>query len=65
MCHILWHASQQAEKEGKQKEAWEYAVKSVGEWEAYLEKHPEDPGGIARSFLEKINEKRLQLEQKI
>ena len=25
----------------------------------------EDPGGIARSFLEKINEKRLQLEQKI
>jgi hypothetical protein len=61
----LWHASQQAEKEGKQKEAWEYAVKSVGEWGAYLEKHPEDPGGIARSFLEKINEKRLQLEQKI
>jgi hypothetical protein len=25
----------------------------------------EAPGGIARSFLEKINEKRLQLEQKI
>jgi hypothetical protein len=25
----------------------------------------EDPGGITRSFLEKINEKRLQLEQKI
>jgi hypothetical protein len=25
----------------------------------------EDPGGIARSFLEKTNEKRLQLEQKI
>jgi len=65
VCHILWHASLQAEKDGKQKEAWEYAVKSVDEWEAYLEKHPEDPGGIARSFLEKINEKRLQLEQKI
>ena len=65
VCHILWHASLQAEKDGKQKEAWEYAVRSVDEWEAYLEKHPEDPGGIARSFLEKINEKRLQLEQKI
>ena len=65
VCHILWHASQQAEKDGKLKEAWEYTVKSVDEWEVYLEKHPEDPGGIARSFLEKINKKRLQFEQKI
>jgi len=65
VCHILWRASLQAEEDGKLKEAWEYATKSGGEWETYLEKYPEDPGGIARSFLEKINEKRLQLEQKI
>ena len=65
VCHILWYASQQAEKDGKLKEAWEYTVKSVDEWEVYLEKHPGDPGGIARSFLEKINKKRLQFEQKI
>ena len=52
-------------KRCKLKEAWEYTVKSVDEWEVYLEKHPEDPGGIARSFLEKINKKRLQFEQKI
>jgi hypothetical protein len=65
VCHILWRACLQAEKDGKLKEAWEYAIKSVKEWEAYLEKHPDDPEGIARSFLEKINEKRLQLEQKV
>ena len=65
VCHILWRASLQAEKNGKLKEALEYAIKSIKEWNTYLEKYPEDPGGIAGSFLEEINEKRLQLEQKI
>ncbi|MCP4253672.1 MAG: hypothetical protein GY775_09730 [Candidatus Scalindua sp.] len=63
VCHILWHASLQAEKDGKQKEACEYATESIKEWNAYLERHPDDPGGIAGSFLEKINEKMLELEQ--
>ena len=63
VCHILWHASLQAEKDGKQKEAYEYAAESIKEWNAYLERHPDDPGGIAGSFLEKINEKMLELEQ--
>jgi len=63
VCHILWHASLQAEKYGKQKEAYEYAAESIKEWNAYLERHPDDPGGIAGSFLEKINEKMLELEQ--
>ena len=65
VCHILWHASLQAEKDGKQKEAYEYAAESIKEWNAYLERHPDDPGGIAGSFLEKINEKMLELEQKV
>ncbi|ODS32824.1 MAG: hypothetical protein SCARUB_02030 [Candidatus Scalindua rubra] len=65
VCHILWRASLQAEKNGKLKEALEYAIKSIEEWDAYLERHPDDPEGIARSFLEKINEKKLQLEQKV
>jgi len=65
VCHILWHASLQAEKDGKQKEAYEYATESIKEWNAYLERHPDDPGGIAGSFLEKINEKMLELEQEI
>ncbi len=59
----MWHASLQAEKDGKQKEAFTYATESIKEWNAYLGRHPDDPGGIARSFLEKINEKILQLEQ--
>ena len=63
VCHILWHASLQAEKDGKQKKAYEYATESIKEWNAYLERHPDDPGGIAGSFLEKINEKMLELEQ--
>jgi len=65
VCHILWHASLQAQKDGKQKEAYEYATESIKEWNAYLERHPDDPGGIAGSFLEKINEKMLELEQKV
>jgi len=65
VCHILWHASLQAEKDGKQKKAYEYATESIKEWNAYLERHPDDPGGIAGSFLEKINEKMLELEQKV
>ena len=63
VCHILWHASLQAEEDGKRKEAYEYAAESIKEWNAYLERHPDDPGGIAGSFLEKINEKMLELEQ--
>ncbi len=63
VCHILWHASLQAEKDGKRKEAYEYATESIKEWNAYLERHPDDPGGIAGSFLEKINEKMLELER--
>ncbi len=59
----MWHASLQAEKDGKQKEAYEYATESIKEWNVYLERHPDDPGGIAGSFLEKINEKMLELEQ--
>mgnify|MGYP003965594571 FL=1 len=65
VCHILWHASLQAEKDGKQEEAYEYATESIKEWNAYLKRHPDDPGGIARDFLEKINEKMLELEQKV
>ena len=65
VCHILWGASLQAEKNGKLKDALEYADESIEEWDVYLQKHPEDPGGIARSFIGKINEKRLQLEQKL
>ncbi|MBC8549793.1 MAG: hypothetical protein H8D23_09080 [Candidatus Brocadiales bacterium] len=63
VCHILWHASLQAEKDGKRKEACEYATESLKEWNAYMERHPDDPGGIAGNFLEKINEKMLELEQ--
>ncbi len=59
----MWHASLQAEKDGKRKEACKYATESIKEWNAYLERHPDDPGGIARSFLEKVNEKMLELEQ--
>ena len=40
-----------------------YAAESIKEWNAYLERHPDDPGGIAGSFLEKINEKILELER--
>lgn len=65
VCHILWRASLQAERNGNLKEALDYAIKAMKEWDAYRENHPDDPGGIAGSFMGKINEKRLQLEQKI
>jgi hypothetical protein len=65
VCHILWGASLQSEKNGKLKDALKYADESIEEWNVYLQKHPEDPGGIAGRFIGKINEKRLQLEQKL
>ncbi len=65
VCHVLWGASLQAEENGKLEDALKYAAESTKEWYVYLQKHPEDPGGIARRFIGEINEKRLQLEQKL
>lgn len=65
VCHILWRAALRAEKEGRLKDAFEYVTKSIKEWEVYLERHPDDPRGKAKSFLGEINEKKLQLEQQI
>ncbi len=65
VCHVLWGAALQAEENGELKDALKYADESTEEWDTYLRKHPEDPGGIARRFIGKIDEKRLQLEQKL
>lgn len=65
LCIILWNASLRTEKEGKLVESLEYATQSIKEWEAYLERHPDDPGGKAGHYLRLINEKKLQLEQHI
>ena len=65
VCYILWRASLRAEKEGKLRDALKYAKESIKEWENYLERHPDDPDGKAGSSLKLINEKKIQLEQKI
>lgn len=65
LCHVLWGASLQSEKDGKFKDALKYANKAVEEWDVYLQMHPDDPGEIAGNFIRKINDKRLQLEQKL
>ena len=64
VCIILWHASLQAEKEGRFSDAYQYAAMSIKEWENYLERHPDDPDGKARGFLDRIYEKKLQLNNK-
>ena len=65
VCYILWRASLRAEKEGKLRDAFEYAKASIKEWENYLDRHPEDPDDKAGSSLKTINEKKIQLEQQI
>lgn len=65
LCIILWNASLQAEEEGRLTKSLEYAKQSIKEWESYLERHPNDPGGKARNYLKLINDKKLQLEQPV
>jgi hypothetical protein len=65
VCYILWRAALRAEKDGKFRDAFEYAKASIKEWENYLERHPDDPEGKASSSLKMIDEKKIQLEQQI
>lgn len=62
ICHILWHASLCAEREGHFHKALEYAELAINEWEVYHTNHPDDNFTSVSEFLSTLEKKRGSLE---
>lgn len=65
VCHSLWRASLQAEKEGRLDDALDYANSSINEWNAYIKRHLDDPMDKAKESLQLIEQKREEIIRKM
>lgn len=65
VCHALWQAALQAEKDGRLKDALDYITKSIGEWDAYKGNFPDDPLAKSSEFLPLIEQKRGEIKARL
>lgn len=65
VCHALWQASLQAEREGRLDDALEYVSQSIDEWKVYKKKYPDDPMGKAQELLPIIEQKRDEITKRM
>ena len=65
ICHTLWKAALCAEEEGNFGNALEYVETAIKEWKEYDEKYPEDALVEVRTFIKKLEEKKMVLRDTI
>jgi len=62
ICHVLWHASLCAEREGNIDKAFQYAGLALNEWRTYRTNHPEDTLTNVSEFISAIEKKKEFLQ---
>ena len=65
VCHALWKAALQAEKDGRLKDALNYISRSIDEWGIYAENYPDDPMSKSKEFLPIIEQKRAEINERL
>lgn len=61
ICHTLWKAALCAEEEGNFGSALDYVETAIKEWKEYGEKYPEDTLVEVKTFIKKLEEKKMVL----